>query len=299
MNENIMFQYYTDNIKLSRVAGWITLNQFIRSIKTPKQHLIDMFNQIAECEARKDMEAKARLKERLYYFTPCVHINGKRQYNSITAWTGLLVLDFDHIDNAIDFKEYLFNEYDCIVCSFVSPSKKGVKAIVKIPECRSTDEFKSYYFGIGEEMQQYNGFDPSGQNCVLPLFQSWDKDILVRENATTWTIKGFYPSSLSNAPVIPAQPVETSETFEKIIIKMIDTGINNINSNGHPQLRSLCIAVGGYIANNYIQKYRALNHINHKIETNSYLKKGVSGYQTTAAWAVEVGQRKPLRLNFD
>lgn len=297
--DSIMFQYYADNIKKSKFAGWITLTQLIRSIKDPKLDTNKIFEKIAECESNGDLEQKAKLKQKLYHFTPCVHLKGMRRYSNITAFTGLLILDFDHIDNALDFKEYLFNEYNSIICAYLSPSKKGVKAIVKIPECRSVDEFKSYYYGIAEEMECYNGFDDSGKNCVLPLFQSIDKDIFIRENPSTWVTKGFYPNSLENAPVMPANPVDASEKYESIIIKMINTGVDKINSNGHPQLRSLSIAIGGYVANNYISKHNAIQQLNFKIATNSYLKKGVSGYQTTAQWGVEVGMRKPLSLNFE
>ncbi len=291
----IQFQYYQNNIKNTRPVGYLTLDRFLKSISEPKPHLIDIFDQISYYESIGDMKTKAKIKERIYYFTPCVHLNGGRD---IIRWTGLAVLDFDHINNAQEFKEYLFAEYRSIIAAWLSPSKKGVKAFVSIPIVNSADEFKSYYFGLAAEMSQYNGFDDTGQNCVLPLFQSIDRDLLCRYDADTWTEKGHNNRQLTDE-IIPATPVTGTERHEKIILGMIDKGFDKIKSNGHPQLRGLCIAVGGYVANGYIDFHSALKHIEFKIENNAYLKKGVPGYKRTAKWALGLGLRKPIHLNIE
>lgn len=288
------FQYYPATINASYPLGWVTIDQFIQANVNPKPHIIELFNSIQECDKSGDKEGKARLKEHLYSFTPCVNVSTSRAYKNIISWTGLLVLDFDKIDNAEDFKEFLFNEYKFIYICWISPSKKGVKALVQIPICTSVDEFKSYYFGIAEEMQQYNGFDPTGQNCVLPLFQSMDRNMLVNPFPFKWIDKGFKMNNFET--VAPTQVVYTGEKKESIIIKIINTGINKIIDNGHPQLRSLCVAAGGYVSGGYIDYQTALNQIEYCIDTNGYLKKGISGYKKTAKQSLNLGMTKPLSL---
>jgi len=290
----ISFQYYENKINNSIPKGFVTIDQFIKANLNPKPNIIELFNKIQQCDEAGDKEGKARLKEGLYSFTPCVNVSYTRSYKNILNWTGLLVLDFDKINNAQDFKQFLIDEYDFIHACWISPSKKGVKAFVQIPICSNVDEFKSYYFGIAEEMEQYNGFDPSGQNCVLPLFQSMDREIYYNPFSFKWMHKGFKKSNF-----VTTSPIEvkyTGEKQESVIIKIINTGINKIVDNGHPQLRSLCMAAGGYVGNGYIDFQTALNQIFYCIDTNGYLKKGIAGYKKTAKQFLELGTTKPLSL---
>lgn len=293
--DKIIFQYYSGNIKNNQVQGLISLKKFIESTRKPQEKHIVLFDRISKAEIVKDFTTKRLLKEQLYSFTPCVIVNRYRKYACIVRFTGLLVLDFDHIEYSSEFKEFLFNEYPQIICCWLSPSKKGVKAFVKIPVVNSVDEFKSYYFGISDEMNQYNGFDTSGQNSVLPLFQSYDAEILFRNNPTTWTTTGINPKqfveNLGNY-----NPVEVSSKNEKLILKFIDSGLKKINDNGHPQLIRLCVAIGGYVANNYIDFNTALQYIKNKITSHTYLKKGVSGYTKTAKTAMLKGMSSPLNI---
>jgi hypothetical protein len=91
--------------------------------------------------------------------------------------------------------------------------------------------------------------------------------------------------------------VRPSGEYGRRIIKIIDSGFDNIHDNGHPQLRALCVAIGGYIANGYIDHTSALQHLDHRIATHHYLKKGVSGYKRTARQMLNFGQKRPLHLN--
>jgi hypothetical protein len=294
------FQYYPATINGSTPLGYVTIDQFFKANSDPKPETVLIFDQIAECSKNGDLKTKAELKEKLFSFTPCINVSFKRRYADIISFTGLMVLDFDKIDNAPEFKEFLFNEYNFIYACWMSPSRKGVKALVQIPEItlttwqESTDVFKSYYFGIAEEMEQYNGFDTTGQNCVLPLFQSLDKNILINPFPFKWVDKGFKRSNFITST--PTVIDHVSEGKESVIVKIINTSINKIIDNGHPQLRSACLAIGGYISSGYIDFQTALNQVFYCIETNSYLQKGIPGYKKTAKEFLNLGMSKPLYL---
>jgi hypothetical protein len=297
-NKDITFQVYHQPITNIRPEKYISLNQFLDYTKYPSKHIVKVFDQIADAEQTGNIKLKAKLKQTyLYYFTPCVQVYPIRNYDSIIYFNGLLVLDFDHIDNAEDFKQFLFNNYKSIIATWLSPSKHGVKCLVSIPKVSTIDKFKEYYFGIATEMEVYNGFDYSGQNAVLPLFQSYDPRLLFRDDFDTWTIKGIKLSDFTTA--IEQQPPDNyiSDKDKQTVIKIINTGFNNITDFGHPPLRSLCIAIGGYISAGYITETNALQIINKKIENHSYLKKGISGYKKTAYWAIMTGKRKPIYLS--
>jgi hypothetical protein len=271
------------------------MDGLIQLTKNPPDSILRIFEKIAEAELSGDQEAKAKLKQsRLLMFTPCVIVDGKRNYASIVKFTGLVVLDFDHIDNASEFKTFLFNEYKSIVAVWLSPSKRGVKAIVKIPVVETIEEFKEYYFGIASEMDPYYGFDPSGQNAVLPLFQSYDPDLLCRDDFETWTKKGVKKNDFVQPAPSKIRRIKATDEEKKVVITIINSGFNNIVDYGHPPLRGLCFVIGGYIASGYIAETEAIELIHQRIESHPYLSKDVSGYSKTAEWAVKVGQTKPL-----
>ena len=296
-NEN-SFQVYRQPITNIKPDRLISLDMFLGYTEDPPRSIINVFDEIAEAESSGNKQLKARLKQHyLFYFTPCAVVHPVRNYQSIKEFTGLLVLDFDHIDNAPHFKSFLFDEYKSIIAAWLSPSKRGVKCLVKIPIVKTIVEFKEYYYGIAAEMEVFAGFDPSGQNAVLPLFQSWDPDLLSRDNFDIWTNKGGKRSDFDLAPARHALKIDVTDKDKQIIAKIINTGFDHIIDYGHPMLRSLCITIGGYIASGYIAEQEALQMINYEIETHPYLTKGIAGYKKTAQWAIKIGQNKPLMLN--
>jgi hypothetical protein len=296
-DNQISFQVYRQPITNVRPIKLITLEYFLGYTKDPPQSIIGIFNMIAAAERSGDKQAKDNLKQKyLHYFTPCVVVGLVRRYESIQHFTGILVLDFDHIDNARDFKYFLFEEYPCMIAVWLSPSRRGVKSLIKIPVVTSVAEFKEFYFGIAAEMEVYNGFDPSGQNSVLPLFQSYDPDLLYRTDVDTWTVKGVKQSDFTTAPVCTVLKITPTDKDKLKVVQIIRSGFDNIVDCGHPQLRSLSITIGGYIANGYINEYEAIQMFNYEIETHPYLKKRIEGYKKTALWAIRQGQSKPLTL---
>lgn len=297
LNE-ISFQVYQQPITNTTPTRLITLDWMIQLTQKPPTEIVDIFTQIADAERSGNMALKAKLKQtHLLYFTPCVEVTSKRNYASIVRFTGLLVLDFDHVGNAADLKTFLFRENKCLIAAWLSPSKRGVKALVKIPVVETIEQFKEYYYGIAKEMSIYNGFDPTGQNAVLPLFQSYDPELLVRSDFDTWMTKGEKKNDFALSPITQLPSIEPTDEDKQTIIKIINSGFNNITNTGHPALRSLCLAIGGYVGAGYITEIDAMAQISHRIETHPYLCKGVLDYKKTAQWSLRTGQTKPLMLN--
>lgn len=294
--KTVKFQYYNGRINDCKPAGWVSLHRFVEAIRNPKPHVVTIINKVAEFEAMGNMKAKAREKEKLHRFTPCVHIRDWRNYENIVRFTGLIVLDFDHIIHAPELKNFLFDEYECIIAAWLSPSRRGVKALLKIPIVKTVEEFKEYFYGISAELYNYEGYDTTPQNAVLDLFCSIDSKILYRTDATEWQQKGIYTRSFEQKEALLPTPIHPSYKYEKIIIQIINSGFDRIKDNGHPQLRSLCLAVGGYVANNYIDYSTALQQIDYRIANHHYLKKGIAGYKKTARQMLDYGMAKPLHL---
>lgn len=288
---NQLFNYYEADIKRSAPKGIVSLEYVLNAIRKPKNNIQHIFEQIRIAEETGDMAKKADLKTKLYSFTPCVLVQNSRKYDNIIDFTGLLVLDFDHLDKniAVEFKKYLFNEYEFIYSVWLSASRHGVRAIVKIPKVNSVDEFKHYFAGIERKLSCYNGFDTAPKNCILPMFISYDKDILIRTNPTEWQTKYI--------PVVPP-PIkqyiinDKSSAIEKIIAKKITPIIDN----GHPQLRAAAYLMGGYSGAGYIDRDQAITILHNLIESNGYLSQKAAIYKKTAIEMIDKGINQPTFL---
>lgn len=295
------FQYYPANIKKCKPLGFTTIEEFKTLHKEPTREMIEVFSNIAEAEVKNDMELKAKIKQNnLLYFTPCVYIKDWRKYDNITKFTGLLVLDFDHIENAEVFKKHLFDEYPFIISAWLSPSKKGIKALVRIPIIqvqspisKSTDEFKEYFDAISYTMELYDGFDKINQNPAQPLFQSYDPELLFRADATIFSKRKAKPKFIPRPSVQPFRTFNSSSKKETII-RMTKRKMAKIIDNGHPQLLKIAFTLGGYVGGGYLSNYEAEGLIYSLIENHIYLSKGISGYKKTASTCIKNGMARPL-----
>lgn len=299
MAELVEFQYYPARVDTKRPLGAVTLTEFTTAVKNPSQEIREVFKQIAAAELAQDMKAKAKLKqENLFYFTPCVFSNGKsRKYDDIARFTGIAVLDFDHIDNAEAFKAFVFNKYPCIWVAFLSASKRGVKFLIKIPVVESINEFKSYFYGLGCEFDRYKGFDGTPQNAVLPLFLSVDEGLLYREDPTTWKTRGAKLNAFKvGHKVAPLDHAPTDKDVKRIY-ENIKKAFDAIAGNGHPQVIGASVSLGGYVASGYLPQHEAEALAFNLIESNTYLQKGVNGYKKTAKTAIMEGMKSNLKLD--
>lgn len=299
MLDDIRFQYFSANIYDPIPLGFVGLKYFLNSTKNPSPSIKEVFKKIQEAELAGDMKLKATLKQdNLFYVTPCCIFDGSRCYSNIVSFNGLLVLDFDHIDNADDFKQFLFSSCDFVIASWKSPSGRGVKTLVKIPVVSSVEEFKEYFFGLAYYMSKYNGFDATGQNISLPLFISWDENILIRDNPTTWTQKGKKINEFDYSNEIEVTfEGERTEYEKNIVKKKIRTMIENIEDNAHPVVRSSAILCGGYCAFGYLDLEEARDFIYNLIDENSYTSQKASTYKKTADKFLVDGMKRPLELN--
>lgn len=288
---NPIFNYYEADIKRSTPLGSVTLDYVINAIRKPKVDIRNVFEQIRIAEECGDMATKQALKSKLYSFTPCVYVKGPRKYSNIQHWTGLLVLDFDHLamDVAAEFKEYLFNTYKFIITAWLSASRHGVRCLVKIPICTSVDEFKHYFAGIERYLNCYIGFDKAPKNCILPMFISYDPNILYRKDAQTWQTK-----YIEVVPPPTKQYIIDDKTphIERIIAKKI----NVIIDMGHPQLRAASYLMGGYVGAGYIDQQYAIDVLHQMIDGNSYLCQKASVYKKTAIEMINKGINQPTFL---
>lgn len=295
-----VFQYYAGNIQDPQPKGAVTLQSFIESQRNPKPGIRDIFHRIAQAEKEGDMKLKAELKQNnLFYFCPCVVVEDKRSYDSIRYFTGLLVLDFDHIDNAAEFRDIMFDRNKCIVVAYLSPSRRGVKFIVKIPVCKTVDQFKEYFYGIAYYMERFPGFDGTAQNPVLPLFLSWDPNLRYREDPKTWKIKGEKIDEFEAFEGDYEVLEEVSDEEKRRVLNIVKVTLERAEkeNNGHKNVVAAALVLGGYVAKGYLDLDEAENYICQMISEIPYFSKNIKGYCKTAREMLQKGLSAPLDLD--
>lgn len=296
---NTKFQYYPSDIRIVKPLGEIALYDYLYKIKNPTEQTVSLFKQIEDASAIGDLKLKAELKAKTYYFTPCIFSDGQgRSYLNIKFWTGLMIIDVDGLtpEYAIEFKEYLFNTYKFFISVFLSASKRGVKGIVKIPICSSTDEFKSYFYGLMDKFQEYKGIDFSSKNCALANYLTYDRDLLYRLDATEWNGKGIQIDEFKIYDT-ESEPLEnvTEEQTDKVKA-IFSRGIDNIVDNAYPQMRNYSLMLGGYCSMGYITIEKAEDLIRDCISDNDYMSKNTKHYIKNGIDFLHRGLSAPLEL---
>jgi hypothetical protein len=283
--DSVSFQFFPAKIWESKPVGELTLRQFLDVHRTPKASTVEVIEKIKTASKNNDLKLKDSLKQNnLYSFVPSVKLDGNgRGLVNIVDFNPIMLVEFDKILHAKQLKERLFNNLKSVIAAWISPSGVGLKLLIRIPKPKSVEIYKQYYCGLSYYLSQYEGFDGVNYNIVLPLFLSYDRDILVREEAEEWTQRGGKIDAFdANAPIDFEVPEEIDEALEKEVVKSIEFLIGKIVDNAHPQILGVSFLVGGWSSANYIGQELAYDTLISCIENNDYMNKNLRGYKTTA-----------------
>lgn len=297
--KSIKFQFYRANIESKIPIGQISLHDYLFAIKNPKPKTLEIFQEIEKASLAGDKKLKAELKAKTFYFTPCITTDGEgRSYENIVSWTGIMIIDIDNleVEFAKELKQHLFETYTFIIASFLSASKKGVKALVRIPICNSTDEFKSYFYGLMDEFQNYLGIDPSSKNCILPNYLTYDKELLYRTNATEWNKKGVQLDEFKAFDGI-AEPLENVSDEDILGIKRMIRNMMmriEVEQTAHVICRSSALLLGGYVGAGYLDFEDAQQYLFDLIDEIDYCQKSPRTYKHTCVQMIKKGATAPL-----
>lgn len=289
-----MIQYFTGGITNTIPTGEVTIGKLFVDIMIPNKELKSLLESIQQAAAVNDDQLKHELKKQLPYYVPAAKVL-KRSYENIIKFTGFMPVDFDKLtpEDAVALK-YDLMKHSFVMGAWLSSSRKGVRAIVHIPICKSVEEYKKRFFALKDEFSIYAGFDVMLQSPIQAMYYSMDDDILMNSNFTTFTkIKE------QKLPVVRENYKKTEyiNDSEKFVYNVIKSKIDTIETEGHPILRAAAFTLGGYVGSNYIQKSDAIDMIDSLIENNLYLNKKPSAYKKTARQMIEKGALQPITLN--
>jgi len=224
-----------------------------------------------------------------------------RKHEHIESYTGMAFIDVDDCKKP-KLVKLLFQELDCTIACWYS-SSGNVHALIKIPVCKSKDEFKRRYSllvkDLKEEIDDWGHIDEITSNPTQLAFISSDAEIYINEAPVSY--EGIY---LPTPPQI-VRKVKLFNTSDKTTNWCIDKAqlwFNGIDTNGYPQVLKYAHTIGGWSASGKIQEAVAKETIQQLINSNQYLNSkdssgSINTYLTGAIASFNKGLENPLEWN--
>ena len=201
-------------------AFYITIEKALERIKNGSSKIA-----IDELRLTTDKEKAQSLKKNL----PCVLFSGKftdRKDECLIEHSGYLVLDFDNVFDVNLTKKDIF-EKDFVKASWISPSGTGVKALVKIAEKTKHREHFQALLDIFPQI------DKSGINESRVCYESYDKDIFIKEQVKPFTEIKIYER------VEQKQAVDVDEKFQKLLVWLNNKGDTFVSGSRNAYIHKL------------------------------------------------------------
>jgi hypothetical protein len=214
-----------------------------------------------------------------------------RNDQSIIEHSGMCVLDFDSLPSfeaAKEFRNEIF-QHDWVIAAFVSPSGRGVKAVVKIPS--DVESHSGHYSALIRELQE-GGYDidTTSRNISRLCFVSYDEGLLYREDATIYS--NWLEVETKEQP-LPPQTWRVAESTNKdvldICINMIKGSVDGAKHN--VLLRASKLA-GGYISGGHIKEQDAISALEFAISNKDV--KDLRAAKKTITDGIKFGKQYPI-----
>ena len=254
--------------------SYITVGSALNRILTGGRHL-PLVQQVRSGQK----EAKKKL--------PVILWAGKfesRKDDSLQQHSGLIVLDFDHID--VEGSKNVLSTDPYVLACWISPSGEGLKALVRVSNpSLHRDHFRALqsYFDTEYGLE----VDPSGINESRACFDSYDSQIVVNEDSN---IFGQMLSEKAISQKVAQKDHYTDYNKLAVVSSMIRRADDG---EKHATLLKASILCGGYIAVGRMEEDEAFHVLEREI-----LKRDVDSIETarnTIRDGIEKGKTMPIR----
>jgi hypothetical protein len=139
---------------------------------------------VKKIRTEKNKSARNELKKKL----PSICFSGvfnKRMDSALVEHSGLICLDFDGYEKKKELADdrLKFEKNKFVFSVFVSPSGKGLKVLVKIPQ--DPENHKKYFNALKKHFGS-SYFDSTSKNISRVCYESFDKQLYVNEKSELW-----------------------------------------------------------------------------------------------------------------
>ena len=222
---------------------------------------------------------------------PVILWSGKfseRKDSSLEGHSGLIVLDFDHIDvegskNVLATDQYVF-------ACWISPSGEGLKALVKIS---NPNHHRDHFRALQAYFDKEYGLevDPSGINESRACFDSYDHDIVVNESSNVF-------GQMISEKALSQKASQTSHYTDYNKLAVVSSMIRKAeDGEKHAMLLKASLLCGGYISAGRMEEDEAIRVLEREI-----VRRDVDSIETarnTIRDGIEKGKMMPIREVID
>jgi Virulence-associated protein E/VirE N-terminal domain len=187
-----------------------TISTILEEIKTGKYKpgIVYLRKSLAENKT----EAYNKAKKSLPAFTPSGKFVGGRKLEFLANYSSCIILDIDKLSAAdLQNAKHLANQSEFTYASFISPSGNGLKILVKINSGKADHKEAFLLVQAHYESILKLEIDKSGKDVTRLCFYSWDENLYLNENAST-----FVTLSAVEMPLIETQPEAKEKKLEPV-----------------------------------------------------------------------------------
>lgn len=242
----------------------VTIFRDIRETSTPFHKSVHLILGRIRDGASKELVKKIRKepnkaeRDEMKKDLPSICFSGtftKRNDDSLLEHSGLICLDFDGYEKSRELlaDKELISRDKHVFSVFISPSGRGLKALVKIP---ADAENHVKYFNALQEHFANPHFDPTSKNLSRVCFESYDPLIYVNQNANTWT-KMAEPEYVEvtryrDAPTIP---IKDENKIVDILVKWWTKKYPMVEGQRNNNVYVLAMAMNDFGVNKSLAEY--------------------------------------------
>ena len=235
---------------------------------------------VKKIRAEKNKENRNLLKQKL----PAVCFSGKfnkRNDKSLQEHSGFICLDFDgykaNKDLLQDKEKLTKNKY--IYSVFISPSGKGLKALVKIP--KDPENHVNYFVSLQQNLNSPY-FDKTSKNISRVCYESYDPLIYINEQSSTWDeiAEEQYNEVIKNID-IPTIPVTDENKIVEILSKWWQKKYPMIEGQRNHNVFVLASAFNDFGVTQTLAEYVLNNYATKDFNSSEIKRTIISAYQQT------------------
>ena len=267
------------------MTSMITIFRNIKTTDAPFYREVEGIIERIKNGASKELVKRIRLEKRkaerneLKKQLPAICFSGtfiKRNDNSIQEHSGLMCLDFDGYEKS---KELLQDKENITKSPyaysvFVSPSGRGLKVLVKVPQ--DIDNHIHFFNSLGRHFNN-DKFDETCKNLSRVCYESYDPLIYVNENSSVWDkIEEKEYQEKHQFRDAPTLPITDENKIVEILTKWWTKKYPMVEGQRNHNCYVLASAfndyginksLAGYILSNYQTKSFNENEINRTIDS--------------------------------
>lgn len=156
-----------------------------------------------------------------------------RNNDQLESFTNLMCLDFDEVENPEQFRDGL-KFYSFIYAAWISPSGRGVKCLVVIPNVDNDQEYKKVFKQV---QKVFPAIDSACSDLARLCFVCWDPSLWTNPGATMFELSFEYfeevKPTIANADLTPLNDFNQRADERQFLEGWQWTFLKSIGSNDH------------------------------------------------------------------